>query len=59
MIPCGIHGKGVTSLARELDRQIHMEGVEDESARQLARHLGLRRVDGAVGVIGPGGGRQQ
>jgi lipoyl(octanoyl) transferase len=59
MIPCGIHDKGVTSLARELGQQIAMGEVEDELARQLARHLGLRLTDGAAGVIGPGGGREQ
>jgi hypothetical protein len=36
-----------------------MDEVEDELARQLARHLGLRLGDGADGVIGPGGGREQ
>ena len=59
MIPCGIHDKGVTSLARELGHPVPMDEVEDELARQLARHLGLRLADGAVGVIGPGGGREE
>ena len=59
MIPCGIHDKGVTSLARELGHSVPMEEVEDELARQLARHLGLRLADGVVGVVGPGGGREQ
>ena len=59
MIPCGIHDKGVTSLAAELGHPVAMDEVEDELARQLARHLGLRLADGAVGVIGPGGGREQ
>jgi lipoyl(octanoyl) transferase len=59
MIPCGIPDKGVTSLARELGRDLEMETVEDELARQLARHLGLRLADGAEGIIGPGGGREQ
>ena len=59
MIPCGIQGKQVTSLARELGHQVPMDEVEDELARQLARHLGLRLADGAEGVIGPGGGREQ
>jgi hypothetical protein len=36
-----------------------MDAVEDELARQLAAHLGLRIADGADGVIGPGGGREQ
>jgi lipoyl(octanoyl) transferase len=59
MIPCGIHDKGVTTLARELGHPLPMDEVEDELARQLARHLGLRLADGVAGVIGPGGGREQ
>ncbi len=59
MIPCGIHGKGITSLSRELGNPVPMGEAEDELARQLARHLGLRLADGATGVIGPGGGREQ
>jgi lipoyl(octanoyl) transferase len=59
MIPCGIRDKGVTSIARELGRAVPMEGVEDELARQLAAHLGLRMAEGASGVVGPAGGREQ
>ena len=59
MIPCGIPDKSVTSLARELGRPVPMDAVEDELARQLAAHLGLRLADGVAGVIGPGGGREQ
>ena len=59
MIPCGIPDKGVTSLARELSRPVPMEAVEDELARQLATHLGLRMADGSEGVIGPAGAREQ
>ena len=59
MIPCGIRGKSVTSLAQELAGHVPMETVEDELARQLAAHLGLRLTDGSAGVIGPGGGREQ
>ena len=59
MIPCGIPDKGVTSLARELGGHVPMDTVEDELARQLAAHVGLRFADGSVGVIGPGGGREQ
>ena len=36
-----------------------MEVVEDELARQLAAHLGLRATDGAAGVVGPAGAREQ
>ena len=59
MIPCGIRDKGVTSLARERGHVVPPEAVEDELARQLARHFGLRPADGADGVNGPAGGREQ
>jgi lipoyl(octanoyl) transferase len=59
VIPCGIPGKGVTSLARELAKPMPMDAVEVELGRQLAAHLGLRGVEGAAGVIGPAGGREQ
>ena len=59
MIPCGIHDKGVTSLARELGHDVPMDEVEDELTRQLARHLGLRVAAGVMGIVGPGGGREQ
>ena len=42
MIPCGIPGKEVTSLARETGAIGADGAVEDELARQLAAHLGLR-----------------
>jgi lipoyl(octanoyl) transferase len=59
MIPCGIPDKGVTSLARETGAPVPMDDVADELARQLARHFGLRVGEGAPGVIGPAGGREQ
>jgi lipoyl(octanoyl) transferase len=59
MIPCGIRGKGVTSLARETGAAPSMEDVEDELARQLAGHFGLRPAEGSSGVHGPAGGREQ
>jgi len=59
MVPCGIPDKGVTSLARELGGPVPMEAVEDELARTLAAHLGLRAARVATGVIGPAGGREQ
>ena len=36
-----------------------MEAVEDELAGSWPRHFGLRLADGAAGVIGPAGGREQ
>jgi len=59
MVPCGIPDKGVTSLARELGHQVPMDAVAEELARQLARHFGLRLADGAPGIAGPAGGREQ
>ena len=59
VIPCGIPDKGVTSLARELEKPMPMDEVADELARQLAVHLGLRVAEGAGGVIGPDRGREQ
>ena len=59
MIPCGIADKGVTSLARERGHAVPMDEVEDELARQLAAHFGLRLADGVSGPIGPAGGREQ
>ncbi len=59
MIPCGIPNKRVTSLARELGTAVPMDSVEDELARQLARHFGLHMAEGAEGVVGPAGGREQ
>ena len=59
MIPCGIVGKGVTSLSGELGRPVATDTVADELARQLAAHLGVRMVGGASAVNGPAGGREQ
>jgi lipoyl(octanoyl) transferase len=59
MIPCGIRGKGTTSLAHELGRSVSMEAVEDELARRLAAHLGARPMAGTPGVVGPAGVAEQ
>ena len=59
MIPCGIPDKGVTSLAAETGSVVRMDAVEDELARQLAGHFGLRISEGTPAVIGPAGGREQ
>jgi lipoyl(octanoyl) transferase len=59
MIPCGIRDKEVTSLARELGHAVPMEEVESALATELARHFGLRPADGAAGVTGPAGAREQ
>ena len=59
MIPCGIPDKSVTSLARETGVNVPMDDVADELARQLAGHFGLGVREGAPGIVGPAGGREQ
>lgn len=59
MIPCGVRDREVTSLSNEIGQRIEMERVEDELARQLATHLGVRLGEGAAGVVGPAGVREQ
>ncbi len=58
-VPCGIRGKGVTSLSRERGLELPTDDVADELARQLATHLGLRLGDGPHHARGPAGGREQ
>ena len=59
MIPCGIRGKGVTSLARETGHEMATDDVADELASRLAAHFGVRLTEGRIGAIGPAGGREQ
>ena len=59
MIPCGIRGKGVTSLQRELGHPVAMEEVEAALASELAAALGLQLVEGRPGVAGPAGASEQ
>ena len=59
MIPCGIHDKEVTSLARELGRPVEMEAVEDRLAAALARQFGLSMRLGQPPMIGPAGAAEQ
>ena len=60
MIPCGIHDKGVTSPRHEsLATRSRWTRSRTSSPDSWPRHLGLRLADGVVGVIGPGGGREQ
>ena len=40
IVPCGLHGKGVTSLARELGRPVAWDEVAERATRHLARALG-------------------
>jgi lipoyl(octanoyl) transferase len=59
MVPCGIHNKDVTSLARELGRLPEMAAVEDRLAEAVADQFGLTVAAGRPGVIGPGGAAEQ
>jgi lipoyl(octanoyl) transferase len=40
IVPCGIQGRGVTSLARELARDVPVAEVETQVAEHLAERLG-------------------
>ena len=40
IVPCGLHGKGVTSLARELGHPVAWDEVAERATRHLARALG-------------------
>lgn len=53
IVPCGIHGRGVTSLERLLDRPVALPEVEEHLARHTARILGreLSRPDEASGLV--------
>ncbi len=59
MVPCGIRGKGVTSLAAELGNSVEMEAVESALAEELAGAFGLRLADGLPGILGPAGAVEQ
>jgi lipoyl(octanoyl) transferase len=59
MIPCGIHDKDVTTLARELGHPVDMAAVETALGEELALGFGLRPREGADPLAGPAGGREQ
>ncbi|MGH2488147.1 MAG: lipoyl protein ligase domain-containing protein, partial [Candidatus Limnocylindria bacterium] len=45
MIPCGIPGCAVTSLARELGQDVSLRTVSGRLATELAKGFGLRLVE--------------
>jgi lipoyl(octanoyl) transferase len=49
IVPCGIRDKGVTSLARELGRDVPLTEVEDRLAGHLARIFGREIVESGRG----------
>ena len=55
IVPCGIADKGVTSLAKELGRDVAMREVVDVVARLAAERWGAATFDHA----GPGGGEHR
>lgn len=52
IVPCGIRGKGVTSLERELGRAPPLAEVEEQAARHFAEQYGakLRFFEGAPAI---------
>jgi lipoyl(octanoyl) transferase len=59
MVPCGIHDKEVTSLARELGRPVPMEEVEERLADALAAGFGVSLGEGRPALAGPAGAAEQ
>jgi lipoyl(octanoyl) transferase len=57
IVPCGIRGRGVTSLARILGRAPDLEEVAAEVARSFAAVFGLGPTDDAVRAMPAAGGR--
>lgn len=45
IVPCGLVGRGVTSLERELGRPVELEAVEGSLGRQVARALDREPVE--------------
>ena len=55
MIPCGVRGKGVTTLRAEAHRPISVGAAENVLAGELARVFGVRLSEGHGPTIGPAG----
>lgn len=58
IVPCGLHGKGVTSLEKLLGRRVPMDEVEDRIVAHFGRVFGVRmeRVQSSeFGVESPSG----
>jgi lipoyl(octanoyl) transferase len=45
IVPCGLHGKGVTSLAKLLGREVEMEDVVEHVAEKFAEVFGVEVVE--------------
>ena len=59
MIPCGLRDKGVTSLARELGQPVPMEARRGRARPPARRTSACALAEGAAGVVGPAGAREQ
>ena len=59
MVPCGIRGKGVTTLSAELGRRVETGDVAPRLAADLSRVLGTRAVGGSWGPVGPAGAAEE
>lgn len=46
IVPCGLHGDKVTSLAQILGRKVEMELVKSQTRRSIANVFGARVLDG-------------
>ena len=46
IVPCGLHGKGVTSLAKLLGRKVEMEGVVERVVEHFGAVFGVQMIEG-------------
>ncbi|MAG34930.1 MAG: lipoyl(octanoyl) transferase [Dehalococcoidia bacterium] len=54
IVPCGISGRGVTSVSRLLGRRVAVDEAAEHAAEAVARHLALALEPIAVGMVPSG-----
>lgn len=59
MIPCGVRGKGVTTLSAELGQPVAVGDVAPRLAAELTTALGARMGEAAWGPNGPAGASEE